>query len=280
MAITNMLPSIWSARILAKLEKNLIFAQPGVVNRDYEGDIRADGDRVHIHSFNDLTIGTYTKNSTTISYEQLTDTRVTLLIDQARYFSFKIDDVDAAQMRPELIDAASDRAAYQLAEDADSYVASLYSGASTSNPDNTIETSQFTATNVYQKLVDLSVLMDQVNLPSEGRFVVVPPWVKGLLLQNSTFVTASKPDAVLNGEIGEITGLRILVSNNVKTTGTSPVVSHMLAGHPSALAYAEQIVNLEGLRLEGSFADAVRGLHLYGAKVLDGARLFDLQGNP
>jgi hypothetical protein len=279
MAITQMLPQIWSARILAKLEKALIFAQPGVVNRDYEGDIRADGDRVHIHSFNDLTIGTYTKNSTTISYEQLTDTRVTLLIDQARYFSFKIDDVDAAQMRPELIDAASDRAAYQLAEDADSYVASLYSGASTSNPDNTIETSQFTASNVYGKFVDLSVLMDQVNLPSEGRFVIVPPWAKGLLLQNSTFVTAAQPSAVLNGSVGQIAGLNILVSNNVKTTGTSPVVSHMMAGHASALAYAEQIVNVEGLRLEGSFADAVRGLHLYGAKVLDGARLFDLQAN-
>jgi hypothetical protein len=72
----------------------------------------------------------------------------------------------------------------------------------------------------------------------------------------------------------------VLVSNNVKTTGTSPVVSHMVAGHPSAWTYAEQITNLEGLRLEGSFADAVRGLHLYGAKVLDGARLFDLQANP
>jgi hypothetical protein len=280
MAITNMLPQIWSARILAKLEKNLVFAQPGVCNRDYEGDIRADGDRVHIHSFNDLTIGSYTKNSTTISYEQLTDTRVTLLIDQAKYFAFKVDDIDTAQMRPELIDAASDRAAYQLAEDADSYVASLYSGASTSSPDNTIETSQFTATNVYQKFVDLAVLMDQVNLPAGGRYVVVPPWVKGLLLQNSTFVTAAQPSAVLNGSIGQIAGLNILVSNNVKTTGTSPVVSHMMAGHPSALAYAEQIVNVEGLRLEGSFADAVRGLHLYGAKVLDGARLFDLQANP
>jgi N4-gp56 family major capsid protein len=280
MAKTNMLPSIWSARILAKLEKNLVFAQPGVVSRDYEGDIRADGDRVHIHSFNDLTIGTYTKNSTTITYEQLTDTRVTLLIDQSKYFAFKVDDIDAAQMRPEIIDQASDRAAYQLAEDADSYVAGLYSGASTSSPDNTIETTQFTSTNVYGKFVDLSVMMDQVNLPSEARFVIVPPWIKGLLLQNSTFVTASKPDAVLNGEIGQIAGLRILVSNNVKTTGTSPVVSHMMAGHPSALAYAEQIVNLEALRLEGSFSDAVRGLHLYGAKVLDGARLFDLQANP
>jgi P22 coat protein - gene protein 5 len=280
MAITNMLPQIWSARILAKLEKNLVFAQPGVVNRDYEGDIRADGDRVHIHSFNDLTVSTYTKNSTTISYEQLTDSRVTLLIDQSKYFAFSIDDIDAAQMRPKLIDAASDRAAYQLAEVADSYVAGLYSGSSTSSPDNTIETSQFTATNVYQKFVDLAVLMDQVNLPAEGRYVVVPPWVKGLLLQNSTFVTAAQPSAVLNGSIGQIAGLNILVSNNVKTTGSAPVVSHMMAGHPSALAYAEQIVNVEGLRLEGSFADAVRGLHLYGGKVLDGARLFDLQANP
>jgi N4-gp56 family major capsid protein len=280
MAITNMLPSIWSARILAKLEKNLVFAQPGVVSRDYEGDIRADGDRVHIHSFNDLTVSSYTKNSTTISYENLTDTRVTLLIDQAKYFAFKVDDIDTAQMRPEIVDAAADRASYQLAEDADAYVASLYSGASTSSPDNTIETSQFTASNVYGKFVDLAVLMDQVNLPQGGRFVVVPPWVKGLLLQNSTFVTASKPDAVLNGQIGEIAGLRILVSNNVKTTGSSPVVSHMMAGHPSAIAYSEQIVNVEGLRLEGSFADAVRGLHLYGSKVLDPARLFDLQANP
>jgi N4-gp56 family major capsid protein len=279
MAITNMLPQIWSARILAKLEKNLVFAQPGVVNRDYEGDIRADGDRVHIHSFNDLTVSSYTKNSTTITYENLTDSRVTLLIDQSKYFAFSIDDIDAAQMRPELIDAASDRAAYQLAEVADSYVAGLYSGATTSSPDNTIETSQFTASNVYQKFVDLSVLMDNVNLPQEGRFAVAPPWIKGLLLQNSSFL-AAKSEAVLNGEVGQIAGIRLLVSNNVKTTGTSPVVSHMMAGHPSGLAYAEQIVNLEGLRLEGSFADAVRGLHLYGAKVLDGARLFDLQANP
>jgi hypothetical protein len=280
MAITNMLPQIWSARILAKLEKNLVFAQPGVVNRDFEGDIRADGDRVHIHSFNDLTVAAYTKNSTTISYEQLTDSRITLLIDQSKYFAFKIDDIDTAQMRPKLIDAAADRAAYQLAEDADSYVASLYSGASTSNPDNTIETTQFTASNVYGKFVDLAVLMDQVNLPAQNRYVVVPPWVKGLLLQNSTFVTAAQPSAVLNGSIGQIAGLNILVSNNVKTTGSSPVVSHLMGGHPSAIAYAEQITNLEGLRLEGSFADAVRGLHLYGTKVLDGARLFDLQANP
>jgi hypothetical protein len=71
MAITQMLPSVWSARILQKLEKNLVYAQPRVANRDYEGDIRADGDRVFIHSFNDLTVSTYTKDSTTISLRGL-----------------------------------------------------------------------------------------------------------------------------------------------------------------------------------------------------------------
>src|SRR3954452_2916115 len=163
-------------------------------------------------------------------------------------------------MRPELIDTASTSAAYQLAEESDSYVAGLYSGASTSAPDNTIETTQFTSENVYQKFVDLSVLMDQVTLPAEGRYAVIPPWVKGLLLQNSSFL-AAQSQAVLNGEVGQIAGIRLLVSNNVKTTGSAPVVSHIMAGHPSGLAYAEQIVNVEGLRLEGSFADAVRGLH-------------------
>jgi N4-gp56 family major capsid protein len=280
MAITNMIPSIWSARILAKLEKNLVFAQPGVVNRDYEGEIRQSGDRVHVHAFNDLTIATYTKDVTTISYENLTDSRVTLLIDQSKYFAFRVDDVNTAQMHPKIIDAAADRASYQLAETADRYVSGLYTGASASNPDNTIETTQFTAANVYSKFVNLAKRMDEGNIPQEGRYAVVPPWIKELLLLDNTFVTAAKSDAILNGEVGQVAGIRLLVSNNVTTTGSAPVVSHIMAGVPSALTYGEQIVNVEGLRLEGSFADGVRGLHLYGAKVLDPAQLYNLQANP
>jgi N4-gp56 family major capsid protein len=278
MAITQMLPSVWSARILAKLEKKLVFAQSGVVNRDYEGEIRQAGDRVHVHAFNDLTVANYVKDSTTITYENLTDTRVTLLVDQAKYFAFRVDDINAAQMMPKLIDAAADRAAYQLAETADRFVAGLYTGASASAPDNVVETSQFTSANVYDKLVDFSVLMDAQNIPAEGRFLVVPPWVAGLLQKNATFLQA-QPNVVLNGEVGQVAGVRILKSNNVVTTGSAPVVHHMMGGVPAAVTYAEQIVNLEGLRLEGSFADAVRGLHLYGGKVLDPAQLFVLQAN-
>jgi N4-gp56 family major capsid protein len=276
MAITQMLPSVWSARILAKLEKNLVYAQPGVANRDYEGEIRAAGDRVHVHSFADLTIGTYVKDSTTITYENLTDSRVTLLIDQAKYFAFRVDDINTAQMFPKIIDSAADRASYQLAEVADRYVSGLYTGAAAGN---TIATSQFTAANEYSKFVNLAQRMDEANIPAEGRYAVVPPWVKALLLQDNTFVTGAKPDAILNGQLGQIAGLNILVSNNVTTTGSAPVVSHIMAGVPGALSYAEQIVNVEGLRLEGSFADGVRGLHLYGAKVMDPNQLFDLGAN-
>jgi hypothetical protein len=269
-----MIPQIWSARLLLALEKSLVYGQAGVVNRDYEGNIRADGDRVHVHSFNDLTVGTYAKNSTTISYELLTDTRQTLLIDQSKYFAFKVDDVDAAQTRPKVVDAATNRAAYQLAEVADAYIASLYSTIT-----NFTATSQATATNIYQKLVETKVELDEKNVPAEGRFIIVPPWVAGLALQNATFLAASLP-STLNGSIGQVAGLNVLVSNNVPTSGTSPVVSHCVAGHPMGWSYAEQVVNIEGLRLEGSFADGIRGLHLYGAKVLMQDTLHVLRLNP
>jgi N4-gp56 family major capsid protein len=277
MAITQMLPSIWSARILEKLEKSLVYAQPGTVRRDFEGEIRADGDRVHFHSFADLTIGTYVKDSTTLTYENLTDARVTLLVDQAKYFAFRVDDINAAQMRPKIIDAAADRASYQLAQVADAYVASLYAGASSSNPDNIVEATQATAANVYSKFVGLAQRMDENNLPAEGRYCIIPPWVLALLRQDSTFVTQASPATVLNGSVGMIAGINLLVSNNVPATGTPTDDYHCAAGVANAIGYAEQIVLVEGLRLEGSFSDGIRGLHLYGAKVLQPELLYDLQ---
>ena len=274
MAITNMISSVWSSRLLEGLEKSLVFGQSGVINTDYEGEIRSEGDRVHIHSFNDLTIGTYVKNTTTITYEQLTDSRQTLLIDQSKFFAFKVDDLDAAQMKPKVVDAATGRASYQLAETADRYLAGLYTGVT-----NFTATSQATSANVYQKLVETKVKLDELNIPQEGRFIIMPPWVAGLALQNSTFLAASA-ESTLNGAIGMVAGFNVLVSNNVPTTGTAPVVSHLVAGHASGWTFAQQIADVEGIRLEGSFADGIRGLHLYGAKVIAPDRLHVLRVNP
>jgi hypothetical protein len=169
-----MISSVWSSRLLEGLEKSLVFGQSGVIGTEYEGEIRNEGDRVHIHSFNDLTIGTYTRNTTTISYELLTDARQTLLIDQSKFFAFKVDDLDAAQMKPKVVDAATGRASYQLAETADRYLAGLYSGIT-----NFTATSQATSANIYQKLVETKVKLDELNVPQEGRFIIMPPWVAG-----------------------------------------------------------------------------------------------------
>src|ERR671911_58420 len=236
MAITNMISQVWSARILLKLQKSLVYAQPQVVRRDFEGEVAAEGDRIHFHSFNDLTIGTYVKDSTTLTYENLTDSRVTLLIDQSKYFAFRVDDINAAQMKPKVIDAAADRASYQLAQVADAYVASLYTGASSSNPDNIIEVTQATAANVYSKFVGLAQRMDENNLPAEGRYAVIPPWVLALLRQDNTFVTQASPSTVLNGSVGMIAGINLLVSNNVVHTGTPTDDAHIMAGVPQAVS--------------------------------------------
>ena len=135
MAITNFIPEVWSARLLSSLKKSLVFAGPGVVNRDYEGEIRDSGDTVRITSISRPTIGSYVKNSTTITPETLTDAQRSLLIDQSKYFAFEVDDIDMRQAvnGGALMNEAAAEAAYGLADTTDQYVAGLYVGVSATN---------------------------------------------------------------------------------------------------------------------------------------------------
>jgi hypothetical protein len=279
MSLNQFIPQIWSARLLAGLDKQLVYAQSGLVNRDYQGDITADGDRVHIHSIGPVTIGNYVRDTTVITPELLTDSRQTLLIDQSKYFAFEVDDLDLAQQRPQAIDSASSRAAFGLAEVADRFVAGFYAGAGQLQQDTSGTTPaaiQLTTANVYQELVRASVTLDEANVPSEGRYCIVPPWVAGLLLDNDRFLAAST-QSTLNAQIGSAAGFSVIKSNNVPITGTAPAVYHIMCGHSSAISYAEQIVKVEGYRPEGKFSDALKGLHVYGGKVVEPDALLDLQ---
>jgi N4-gp56 family major capsid protein len=271
MAINNFVSTVWAAKVLENLQKSLVFG--GVCNRDYEGDIRDQGSQVHIHSFNPTTVGTYTKNSTVVTPEVLNDSRQTLLIDRSRYIAFKVDDVDAAQQKPKIMSAATRQAAYDLAQDADAFLAGLYTGGTA------VATSQFTAANVYDKFVDASVTLDQNNIPEEGRFAIVPPWVAGLLLKNANFINSKDGEIIYTGEIGRVAGLRILKSNNVVQTGSAPVIHHMWVGHPIAVTFANQLNKVVAYEPEESFSDAIKMLHLYGAKVVRATGLLDLQAN-
>lgn len=269
MAINNFIPQIWAAELLTSLKKTLVYGQPSVVNRRYEGQIRNQGDTVRITSVNRPTIATYTKGSTSINPEQLTDAQRALLIDQSKYFAFEIDDIDMAQAVDggALMSEAAAEAAYGLADVADQFLVGLYTGVASANAIGTVSVT--TGALAYTQLRRLKVKLDEANVPQQGRYVVVPPWFHGLLLEESKFVEADKAgttEGLRNGLVGRALGFDVLVSNNAPlVTGDDYLV---LAGYPGAITYAEQIVKTEAYRPENAFGDALKGLHVYGAKLL------------
>lgn len=271
MAINNFIPTIWSAELLVSLKKSLVYGQEGVINRDYEGEISAVGDTVKISGIGAVTIIDYVKNGNLPDPEELTDNTRTLTITESKAFNFQVDDIDKAQQKPKVMQQAMEEAAYGLKNVADQFIASLAEGVA---PQNTIGTTAApvvlaNATEAYEYLVDLSTLLDEANVPEEGRFVVVPPFYEGYMLKDNRFVKSGVLPAetrLLNGMIGQAAGFNVLKSNNVpNTAGTAYKI---IAGYNGAISYAEQINDVEAYRPEKRFADAVKGLHLYGGKLI------------
>ena len=267
----DFIPTVWASRLLVALEKALVYGQSGVCSRDYEGQIREAGNTVKIASIGDVSIGDYLKDTDILDPEVLTDTEQTLLIDQSKYFNFYVDSVDRAQQNVNVLDEAMRRSAWALREKADAFLAGVMEAAVTSgNKIGSLTTPEVpTKDDAYEYLVDLGVLLDESNVPIDGRFVIVSAWYHGLLLKDERFVKAGtmRSDAALaNGEVGEAAGFRILKSNNVpNTTGAKYKI---IAGHPVATSYVDQIVDLQTYKPEKRFGDAVKGLHVYGAKVV------------
>ena len=272
MAFSNFIPEVWSARLLEHLDNVHVYA--ALMNRDYEGDIRAFGDTVHINQIGDITINDYTGDDISAP-EELDSTAMELKIDQAKYFNFQIKDIDNAQSNPKVVDAAMQRASYGINDVVDRYLASLLlAGAKTGS---TITAGSLTSENAYDALVDLGVVLNEHNVPMLGRWVVIPPWFHGLLLKDPRFVgngTGYNQAILQGGWVGDAAGFRIHLSNNVPLSGTTYSV---IAGTNAAGSYAEQLVELEAYRLEKNFSDAVKGLHVYGAKVTQPDALAVLQ---
>jgi P22 coat protein - gene protein 5 len=275
-AIDNFIPQMWSARILEALRKALVYAQPAVVNRDYEGDINEAGDTVKINSIGDPTIFDYTKNTDMPSPETLDDSQKTLLIDAAKAFNFQVDDVDKAQQMPKVMDFALGRAGYRIADTTDQYVAGKLAQANEnvlfSNATPLVPTPTAGATGAYEMLVDLSVLLDEANVPTDGRWVVLPPWIHGILVKDQRFVSYAAVDVLYNRQVGEAAGFSVMTSNNVPQfagpAGGDPNRYAVIAGHQMGFSFADQINSVEAYRPQNRFGDAVKGLHLFGGAVV------------
>jgi len=272
MSITHFVPEIWSAQLLSSLKNTEVAA--GLCNREYEGEIAQKGDTVHITSIGRPTIAEYVKDTTVIAPETLTDADQTLLIDQSYYFAFEVDDIDKRQAvnGGALMTEAAQEAAYGFADKTDLYLwALMEAGVSQAAPDNLIEAHTVAADKLaVNSLMAMKTALDTTNVPKQGRWVAIPPWFEGLCLLDSRFVVIdgfSGGGAYRNGQIGRVMGFDVVLSNNL-TTSDGGNDSALIAGHSMATSFAEQINKVEAYRPQGSFSDALKGLHLYGAKVV------------
>jgi hypothetical protein len=276
MSIRNFVPEVWNANLLVALRKTLIYAGPAVVNRDYEGDIAQQGDTVRVTSVGRPSIVNYVPGVTKLSPESLATGQRTLTVDQAKAFAFEVDDVDARQAAGTFMAEAADEAGFGLADIVDQYVAGLY----TAIPSNQrlaevgiVGGEAATETDikkVYDSiLVPLKVRLDELNVPMAGRYIVAPPWIHGCLIRDARFIEADKSGdagALRTGEVGRAAGFTIFSSNN--TPEPVPGTNVLQAGTNRGITFAEQINKTEAYRPQDSFSDAVKGLALYGAKVM------------
>ena len=265
MAITNFIPEVWSAAILEALRAKLVF--PSLCNRDYEGDIREAGDTVHITGYNDVTVREYVRGQA-ITVDDVTDKEAAVLkIDKSDYFAFKVNDLDKAQAKADLTGKFTNSAAYNMMKNVENYISNLMDAA-VETPAKTVAVG--TPADAYLAVVEAGRKLDVQNVPDEGRWLVVSPDFYSLLLQDSRFIegTEAGHNTLLNGVVGQVRGFTVVKSNNVPRKSSSPDTQSILAGTNAAVTFAQQVSKVEAMRMQTDFADMVRGLDLYGAKVI------------
>lgn len=273
MSIQRFKSEIWSAALLTGWRKALVYGGPGMCNRDYEGEISAAGDTVRITSISDPTIGTYVPNQTVIVPEELTDAQRVMVIDQQKYYAFKVDDVDKRQIAGNVMSEAMSRAAYKLADQVDQFLAGFYTGVVTANTIGSTGSPidiHSTPTDAYDKvLVPMRTRMTKANIPTQGRWTVASPELMASLLLDPRFIKANEAGTdtgLRNGYVGRAAGFDILESNNTPNpSGDTQVIT---AGTSAAVSFAEQISETEAYRPEAGFGDAVKGLAVYGGKLV------------
>lgn len=263
MAITNFIPTIWSETLYKELDKQYIAVSN--CSRDFEGDIKSRGSVVKICGVGEITVSEYTKNTDMSTPQDLSDTVRELTVDRARYFNFQIDDIDRAQSMPKLLEAAMSTAAASLTNEADAYIYSLYGDAGSE-----VKLEGGTAENILDAIIEARQKLYECNVTDSADVSIeVSPAVASLILKAKLLTSTDNTSALETGCLGSIGGCRVYVSNNIKTVDeTSHTYHKCLVRTKRAIAFAEQLSEIEAFRPEKRFADAIKGLHLYGAKVI------------
>jgi hypothetical protein len=276
---------VWSKVLLGSLPMKTVYAGPMVINREYEGEIAEGNDTVHITSLQDPTVSDYFVDQD-LTYEDVQDAGLSFTVDQAKYWAVRINDVDKQQAAGNIQPWMQGRAAYKVGVVADQFLAGKYTSVAAANvlgssaspltPAVFGSITSHPADFLIQVIIPLQVVLDQNDVPDDGnRYIIVPPWARGLVSQTAGFVMGTAADGstgqiMQKGFFGSLLNFNFMVSRNTVQTvagGAGTGVWAIQAGHNMAITYAEQIIKTEAMRSEKGFRDLVRGLHVYGAKV-------------
>ena len=273
------IPQIWSTKLVTKFYANTVYNE--IANTDYQGEITKHGDEVKIRTRPDITIQDYVKGSD-LTYENPEAPVVNLLIDQGHYFAFNLYDVDRIQSDLNLMNEWANDGSEQMKQRIDTNIlGSIYADAAAENAgasagaksgDIDLGTSGSPLTlnksNIIDQLVDFGTVLDEQNMPEDGRYIVLPPKacarIKTSELKDAS-LTGDGKSTLRNGKVGMIDRFTIYSSNNMSVDSGK---YDIIFGHKSALTFAAQITEMETLKNPADFGDLARSLMVYGFKVI------------
>jgi hypothetical protein len=285
------IPEIWSGKLLEKYYNATVLS--AISNTDYEGEIKNKGDKVKIRTKPTITIKDYQVDMP-LTLERPSSNLLEFTIDYAKYFNLVLDDVMELQSDINMLSAWADDASEQIKIVIDTVVLNLIdAGVSVDNKgatagkisdDINLGTTgtpvAITPANVVDSIVDLGTVLDEQNIPETGRWLVVPAWLAGMIKKSDlrdASITGDNVSLLRNGRIGMIDRFTLYSSNLLPTaTEGTAKATRIFAGHPHGLTYAAQINNVESMRSEQTFGTILRGLTVFGSKVLDGIALAEL----
>jgi hypothetical protein len=285
------IPEIWSGKLVEKFYDATVFGE--IANTDYEGEIANQGDKVNIRTTPTITIRDYQKGGTLIT-ERPESPNVVLNIDKAKYFSFLVDSIDRYQSDINLMDDWAGDAGEQMKITIDTDIlGAIYADANSKNKGTTAgrKSSAYnlgttgspvalTAANILQYITACAAVADEQNWPESGRWLVMPAWMRWIMMQSdlkNASLAGDETSILRNGRIGMIDRFMMYVSNNVTSvTDGAYTAYHVLFGHKSGLTFASQMTEMDSLKAESTFGTLVRGLNVYGYKVVKSESIGDL----
>jgi hypothetical protein len=275
----NFIPEIWSGKLIENFYDATVLA--AISNTNYEGEIRRMGDTVNIRTTPEITIKTYVKGQT-LSVENPDKPKIQLVIDKGEYFACIEDDVDKVQSDVNMMDTWSKDASERMKIKIDQRVLTDIlpdisgdnKGATAGRISNNIDLGTtgspiaITKTNVLDYIVDIGTVLDEANAPEGERFIVIPAKMAGMIKKSDlkdASLTGDNVSILRNGRLGMIDRFTVYMSHNLNVSSGK---FSIIAGHKMGFTFASQMTEMESIRAESTFGNIIRGLQVYGYKVV------------